>query len=66
MKKLREPKIITNWEDLTLEQQEAEVDCEEILMDAEVEDLEENTEKEKLFKTLQRQRLQQYKQTKKN
>jgi hypothetical protein len=36
MKKLREPKIITNWEDLTLEQQEAEVDCEEILMDAEV------------------------------
>ena len=61
MKKLHQLKLITNWDDLPEEVKEEIDDCEFVLMVNEIEDLPENTEKEKMFKSLQLSGLQKYK-----
>ena len=60
MKKPQQLKILTNWDDLPEEAKEEIDDCEFVLMANEIEDLPENTEKEKMFKALQMRGLQKY------
>jgi hypothetical protein len=58
MKKSKQLKVFTNWDDLPEKAKEDIDDCEMALMVNEIEDLEENTEKEKMFKSMQIHRLQ--------
>ena len=60
MKKPRQLKLITNWDDLPEEMKKEIDDCEFVLMANEIEELPENTEKEKMFKALQIRGLQKY------
>ena len=60
MKKPQQLKLLTNWGDLPAEVKEEIDDCEFVLMANEIEELPENTEKEKMFKALQIRGLQKY------
>ena len=61
MKKPRTLKIPFNWDELPEKMKEDLEDCEFVLMANEIDDLPENTDKEKMFKSLQLQGLQKIK-----
>jgi hypothetical protein len=61
MKKSRTLKIPLNWDELPEKVKEDLEDCEFVLMANEIDDLPENTAKEKMFKSLQLQGLQKIK-----
>ena len=60
MKKPQQLKILIDLDDLPAEVKEEIDDCEFALMANEIEELPENTEKEKMFKALQMRGLQKF------
>jgi hypothetical protein len=60
MKKTQQLKIFTTWEDIPEKAKKKIDDCEYAIMANEIEELPENTEKEKMVKVLQLQKLQKF------